>query len=166
MTPGFCESCGASFGKALPARCEQCGHMRWLNPDPVVVLIQPVVVHPEGGHMMVGALSLKRAIEPEKGKWALLSGFMNVGETAEDAVRREFSEETGLTLDGPLRYWHSRPNERNELMLFFSAGEPMSEEKIKRIRLCEENEAFGVVVGVEDMAFPTHTEFLEIWNRR
>ncbi len=41
-------------------------------------------------------LLIKRKHEPFQGKWALPGGFVEYGETTEQAVTREVSEETGL----------------------------------------------------------------------
>jgi len=41
-------------------------------------------------------LLIKRGIEPEKGKWALPGGHVDWDESAEEALRREIVEETGL----------------------------------------------------------------------
>jgi 8-oxo-dGTP diphosphatase len=41
-------------------------------------------------------LLIKRKNDPFKGKWALPGGFVEYGETVEDAVVREVQEETGI----------------------------------------------------------------------
>lgn len=44
-------------------------------------------------------LLIKRGRDPYKGFWALPGGFVEYGETTEDAVKREVKEETGLDCD-------------------------------------------------------------------
>ncbi len=46
-----------------------------------------------------GVLLVKRKNEPYKGKWALVGGFVNYGETVEQAAIRECKEETGLDIE-------------------------------------------------------------------
>ena len=41
-------------------------------------------------------LWIRRGIEPDRGKWALPGGFMETGETPEQAACRELAEETGI----------------------------------------------------------------------
>lgn len=43
-------------------------------------------------------LLVQRAINPEKGKWALPGGYMDAGEMPQDALRRELREEVNLAI--------------------------------------------------------------------
>ena len=44
------------------------------------------------------ALIIKRAHEPRKGEWSLPGGLLELGESLQDAVRREIKEETSLDI--------------------------------------------------------------------
>jgi 8-oxo-dGTP diphosphatase len=46
-----------------------------------------------------GVVLIRRASEPFKGRWALPGGFVEVGETVEEAADREAAEETGLVVE-------------------------------------------------------------------
>jgi 8-oxo-dGTP diphosphatase len=49
------------------------------------------------------ALIVKRAHEPRKGEWSLPGGLLELGESLQDAVRREIKEETSLEIEvGPV----------------------------------------------------------------
>jgi ADP-ribose pyrophosphatase YjhB (NUDIX family) len=49
------------------------------------------------------ALIVKRAHEPRKGEWSLPGGLLELGESLQDAVRREIREETSLDITvGPI----------------------------------------------------------------
>jgi ADP-ribose pyrophosphatase YjhB (NUDIX family) len=61
-------------------------------PAHPVVGVGAVVVR--GGR----ALIVKRAHEPRKGEWSLPGGLLELGESLQDAVRREIKEETGLDI--------------------------------------------------------------------
>ncbi|AHY47450.1 ADP-ribose pyrophosphatase [Rubrobacter radiotolerans] len=54
-------------------------------------LTADVVLPLEGGVVLI-----RRKNEPFKGQWALPGGFVDVGETVEEAAVREMREETGL----------------------------------------------------------------------
>jgi ADP-ribose pyrophosphatase YjhB (NUDIX family) len=61
-----------------------------------VVLLRPPI---DGAPAAV--LLVRRGKPPAMGSWSLPGGAQELGETAEDAARRELAEETGLTA-GPL----------------------------------------------------------------
>ena len=47
---------------------------------------------------MLNVLLLKRSISPQKNKWSLPGGFVQGDETLEEAARRIFVVETGISL--------------------------------------------------------------------
>jgi 8-oxo-dGTP diphosphatase len=49
------------------------------------------------------ALIIKRAHEPRQGEWSLPGGLLELGESLQEAVRREIKEETSLDIEvGPV----------------------------------------------------------------
>ncbi len=46
-----------------------------------------------------GVVLIRRRSEPFEGRWALPGGFVEVGETVEEAAYREAAEETGLAVE-------------------------------------------------------------------
>jgi ADP-ribose pyrophosphatase YjhB (NUDIX family) len=82
-------------------RCEACGFELYMNPAAAVA---GVIVDPQE-RMVV----LVRGKEPGKGLWDLPGGFVDPGETAEEALAREIREEVGLEVTA-MRYLGSWPN--------------------------------------------------------
>jgi ADP-ribose pyrophosphatase YjhB (NUDIX family) len=85
----WCPRCRAELelgdGKAS---CPKCGLTHYAHSAPTASAL------PEDGEGRV--LLARRAIEPEKGKWDVVGGFLEEGEHPLDALRREIREETGL----------------------------------------------------------------------
>lgn len=91
----YCMQCGQRLTTAVPEGdtrrrmvCMDCGFIHYLNPRPVAGTI-PVR---GDGKILLG----RRDIEPRRGFWVFPGGFMDVGETAEEAAIRETLEEVHL----------------------------------------------------------------------
>jgi len=87
----FCSVCGKSVSKKIPPEdnllrfvCESCQTIHYHNPKIVAGCI------PEWGDQI---LLCRRAIEPKSGLWTFPAGFMEIGESTEQAARRETEEE-------------------------------------------------------------------------
>lgn len=63
-------------------------------------------------------LILKRAIEPGRGQWALPAGYVEPGESAEEAIVRELMEETTLELS--VEYFSSSGKDLGDGRAFLS----------------------------------------------
>lgn len=100
----YCPKCGAAAMRVVGAkllRCEACGFELYMNPAAAV----GGVIADGQGRIVV----LIRAEDPGKGQWDLPGGFVDPGETAEEALRREVREEVGLEVTA-MRYLGSWPN--------------------------------------------------------
>lgn len=96
-TRRFCPFCGEPNRKVTAARhrkCPVCGLHDWRNPAPAAGCA--ILRTGKAGRKEV--LLSRRAGPPKKGQWDLVGGFIDAGETPEQAVRREVEEETGCPL--------------------------------------------------------------------
>lgn len=93
----FCPCCAAPLamteaqedgGLKARLRCTACDYTHWNNPTPVLAAIVQV-----GDKVL-----LARNAAWQHRMFALITGFMEAGETPEDGIRREIAEETGLSV--------------------------------------------------------------------
>lgn len=91
----YCPYCGTALeSRAFDGRdrqfCPDCGEFVFQNPVPV------------GGVVVLDGddvLLVERGIDPDRGKWTVPAGFLEVDESARAGAARELAEETGLAVD-------------------------------------------------------------------
>ena len=94
MRRSFCIRCGGRLrstrreaGTRQARACPRCAWVDWNNPAPT----STVLLVRRGRVLMV-----RRAVPPSRGAWDLPGGFIEAGETAEQAAEREVREELGI----------------------------------------------------------------------
>jgi NAD+ diphosphatase len=97
----FCANCGgptASAASGWRRECASCGALHFPRTDPVVIMVTT-----DGESCLLG-----RQARFAPGMFSALAGFVEPGETIENAVRREVREETGIRV-GRVAYLGSQP---------------------------------------------------------
>lgn len=98
---GYCANCGAATAVASGGYrrdCAACGTEHFPRTDPVVIMLVT-----RGDRCLLG-----RQARFVANSYSCLAGFLEPGETIEDAVRREVFEEAGIVV-GPVEYLASQP---------------------------------------------------------
>ena len=97
----YCGSCGTPMTHSKTERamcCDACGVVEYPKISPCVI-----VTITDGDRILM----TKYANNGYK-KYALIAGFMEIGETFEDTIRREVMEEVGVRVKN-IRYYKSQP---------------------------------------------------------
>jgi ADP-ribose pyrophosphatase YjhB (NUDIX family) len=131
----FCPRCGKSAEVEFPQRitCRHCGYAAYYNPKPVAAAI-PV---DDDGRVIL----LRRGFEPGQGLWTFPGGFVDLGESVEEAARREVDEELGMAIEVErLVGVYSRADDRVVLIVYRARalGPPYTTPEAVEVR------AFGV----------------------
>ncbi|HST92870.1 MAG TPA: NAD(+) diphosphatase, partial [Brevundimonas sp.] len=102
---GFCAACGVESHNACGGWkriCPACSTEHFPRVDPVTIML-PVFTGGDEPRCLLG----RQAAWPE-GRMSALAGFLEPGETIEEACAREIAEEAGLTVTA-VRYHSSQP---------------------------------------------------------
>ena len=93
----YCSACGNEIVWGVPPNdhterfhCTDCGHVEYNNPIPLVLCLL---------HTKEKVLMIRRAIPPYVDSWAPAGGFIDQGESIDDAAVREVQEEVGISVD-------------------------------------------------------------------
>jgi ADP-ribose pyrophosphatase YjhB (NUDIX family) len=162
LVPGsFCPTCGSGLDRKfveLEGRDRlvcPAGHIHYENPNVVAGTI-PV----RDGRVWL----LRRSIEPRTGFWTFPAGYMELGESAEEAAARETLEEIGLDvkLTGLLNVY-SRPEAVAVFIVYLATaeGEAIACDEALEVRAFAPHE-----VPWEDLAFWSTRRALEDWASR
>jgi len=109
----FCPRCAQPADIAYPRSltCPHCGYGAYYNPKPVACAIPRTTT----GEIVL----LRRAFDPGKGLWTFPGGFVDLGESVEDAAHRETREELEIAVDlNELVGVYSRADDRVVLIVF------------------------------------------------
>ncbi len=153
----FCHRCGARLlGRTVHDRvrpaCPECGRIVFLDPKLAVV----VLVSLNDRLVLV-----RRAIEPALGRWSFPSGYVDRGETVEEAAVREVLEETGLDVcvDGFVGLYSARDNP--VVLAVYSAAVTGG-----KLAAGQEAQEVGLYVpdALPDLPFPHDEQILADWR--
>jgi 8-oxo-dGTP diphosphatase len=137
--------------------CAQCREPLYENPIPAAAA---VLVDGDAGVLLV-----KRSVEPKVGHWCLPGGFMELGETPEEAALRELQEETGISgrIDRLLGVIGS-PSPRYQTVLMVGylvdrpRGRPTPGDDADAV-------AYWPLQSLPPIAFGSHAEFIRSYCR-
>jgi len=146
----FCSYCGAPFGGfSWPRTCGACGNVSYKNPIPVAVLLLPV----DGG-----LLTIRRGIEPCKGRLALPGGFVDHGESWQAAAARELFEETGIRVDAASVREVRVLSAPDGTLLVFGEAPPVPTMSLAAFEPTTETTEAVVIRSPEALAFDLHSQ--------
>jgi ADP-ribose pyrophosphatase YjhB (NUDIX family) len=151
-----CGYCGTRFIHLdWPRTCSGCKQMSWVNPLPVSVVLLPVDD---------GLLLVRRAIPPV-GELALPGGYINLGESWQEAGARELFEETGIQISpNEIQDFHVRSAPKPDtLLIVFGLARPRKKSDLPAFVPNDETQAITVVSAPIPLAFSLHTDAMAEW---
>jgi ADP-ribose pyrophosphatase YjhB (NUDIX family) len=132
--------------------CAACGNTSFVNPLPVSVVLLPVDD---------GLLAVRRNIAPQIGQLALPGGYINRGESWQQAGARELLEETGVViLPEDLREFRVKSAPGYNTLIVFGLARRIRASDLPPFAPNEETQEICVLNTPQELAFSTHTEAL------
>ncbi|MEM8770034.1 MAG: NAD(+) diphosphatase [Pseudomonadota bacterium] len=165
----FCSVCGGStklLNGGAKSQCEHCGAEHFPRSDPVAIVL---AIHED-------ACLLGRSPHFPPGFLSALAGFVEAGETPEEAARREVFEEAGVRLSD-VRYQFSQPwpFPSSMMMGFIADAEGrdlnLDEEEIVEARWIEKKHIQSLMSGGEYEGvrlppdFTIARQLLDVWAK-
>lgn len=159
----FCPRCGGRLesrrlkaGEPERLVCANCGFIFYQGPK----LVAAVIFELDGGIVLT-----QRDIEPGYGKWTFPGGFVERGEVAEEAARREALEEAGLEVEvGEVVGLYSYEGQVPVIAVFagrVTGGEPRPLDETMAVKVFARDG-----LPWSEMAFPSTEQALKDYLRR
>lgn len=153
----YCHACGHLYDldpEVWPKVCGRCDVVTYRNPTPAAFL---VVETSDGGVVVI-----RRRFDPGAGLLALPGGYVEVGETWEQAAFREFEEETGRKVEGEVALGGVQLSSHGSTLLIFGHLKPkvLSQDFFGLPPTIEATEICVVYESME-LAFTSHTKKLQ-----
>lgn len=123
--------------------------MSFLNPLPVVITLVPVDE---------GLLVVQRNIEPHKGKLALPGGYIDLGESWQEAAAREVLEETGVVIDPASVQLVTVFSAPDGTIIVVGQAARLASADLAAFTLNEEATERSFIPGPTELAWPLHTQ--------
>jgi ADP-ribose pyrophosphatase YjhB (NUDIX family) len=156
-----CSYCGTAFANDAPwpRICSHCGEITFRNPLPVCVVLVPFI----NGSGEPGLLAVRRAIPPKIGELALPGGYINYGETWQEAGAREVFEESGVRID-PAEITEFRVRSAPDgTLIIFGLAQPHPLEQLPAFLPNEEASERVLLTRPVEMAFGLHNEMARLF---
>lgn len=155
----YCQYCGAQLIRKwceglTRLYCEDCRQPIYENPTPATCLVV--------GNNKQQILLVKRSVDPKIGFWCLPGGYIELGETPEQAALRELKEETGL--NGQIHRLLGatvNPHDKNDTILMLGylvkdfKGNPKAGDDASDV-------AWFFTNSLPEIAFESHIRFLKM----